>query len=310
MFISFKMSDYRPTLSLEASRELFSFSKWLFFNNSLFFMIHSSPNFIVGRIGGAQDLGTYTVAYEISNLPSTELAAPINRATFPGFASMKDIDEIASSYLKLLGMITLLILPVGVGIAAVAEPMVLALLGENWISAIPLMQVLAIYGAISATQTNNGVLWMALGRPRDLTIATIAFLALFFCSIVLLFEPYGVVAVGYSYLLAQITITAAGLWHTRSLLSAAWTDMRAVAWRPVVAAVIMYFGVIAIDGCFRLSGAWQRLFIESAAGAAVYIGITLSLWLLAKRPDSAESYCLSRIRTSLAVLVKRKDRDT
>ena len=75
-------------------------------------------------IEAANGLGIYSVSYEVSNLPSTELVAPINRVTLPGFAKMKDNDEILVSYLRLMGMITLLILPVGVGIAAVAEPLV------------------------------------------------------------------------------------------------------------------------------------------------------------------------------------------
>lgn len=308
VFISFKMSDYRPSLSLEASRELFNFSKWLFLNNSFYFLLHSGPNFVVGRIGGAKDLGTYTVAYEMSNLASTELAAPINRATFPGFASMKGVQEIASSYLKLLGVITLLVLPVGIGIAAVAEPMVLALLGENWISAIPLMQLLAIYGAISATQTNNGVLWMVLGRPRDLTIITAVFLAILFSSLVIFLERLGLVGIAYSYLLAQITAGGWALSHTRRLLNLSWSSLVVVIWRPVVGVVLMYFCVTSIDPYLRLHGPWQRLSLESVAGAAVYIGSTLSLWLVARRPSGPESYCVSVIRNSIATLARRAAR--
>ena len=170
VLVSYQMSRYRPRFALSASRELLHFSKWLFFNNTLFFLLHTGPNFLIGRVNGVSGLGIYTIAYEISNLPSSELVAPINRVTFPGLSKLGTRDGIASAYLKLFGMITLLILPVGIGIAAIAEPLVLALLGSKWVEAIPLIRVLAIYGAIAATQTNNGVTWMAMGRPRDITI--------------------------------------------------------------------------------------------------------------------------------------------
>ena len=108
VMISFVMSDYRPSLTLCARRELFHFSKWLLINNALYFMIHSGPNFVIGKLSGASGLGIYSISYEISNLPSTELVAPINRVTFPGFSKMKDLAEMEVAFLRIQGMIGLL----------------------------------------------------------------------------------------------------------------------------------------------------------------------------------------------------------
>lgn len=303
--ISYMMSHYRPSFTLAASRELFHFSKWLFLNNTLFFLLHSGPNFVIGRLSGALGLGIYTVAYEISNLPSSELVAPINRATFPGFSQMENNEAIAVSYLKLLGMISLLILPVGIGIAAVSEPMVLALLGDRWSAAVPLIQILAAYGAIAATQTNNGVVWMVLGRPRDVTIVTAIFLFIFFPALYFFLQAYGVLGAGYAYLVAAIATVPIGMWNTKRLLGLEWNALARVIWRPLVAAVAMFASVIGFDTMTGNYGVLPRLILESILGAVVYVTVTLTLWVVAGRSAGAESFCIDRVRAALSSLRER-----
>jgi O-antigen/teichoic acid export membrane protein len=183
LVMSYAMNDYRPRFSLAASRELLSFSKWLLINNILFFLLHRGCTFVIGRLYGASTLGIYTISYEISSLPSTELVAPINRVMFPGFSKMRDVDQISQAYLKLFGLLTLVILPIGIGIAAVASPLVATVLGDKWLAAIPVIQLLAIHGAIGATQGNNGVVWLALGHPRKLTAFAALFVLILFPSV-------------------------------------------------------------------------------------------------------------------------------
>ena len=80
--LSYTMQPYRPRVSLEATRELFNFSKWVFLLNCIGYMKERSSDWIIGRISGPMALGTFNISYELASLPSTELAAPINRAVF------------------------------------------------------------------------------------------------------------------------------------------------------------------------------------------------------------------------------------
>lgn len=296
---SFRMSDYRPKLSLSASRELFHFSKWLFLNNTFQFLQGNGCNFIIAKLYGATGVGIFSVAYEISNLPSTELVAPINRATFPGFSKMAEPALISASYLKLMGMIGLMILPVGVGIAAVADPLVRAVLGEKWLDAVPLIQLLAIYGAVTATQTNNSVVWMVMGRTREVTLMTAFFLLILGPGLYFFLGRYGVIGAGYAYLLAHIPTVPVAMRLTRGMLGFRWRDLWAVLWRPVLAVVLMYACVRGFDLHLAAHNPWVRLFVESAFGAVVYVATSLVLWLAAGRPQGAESFCLGKVSARL-----------
>ena len=68
--ISYAMHPYRPRFSLAGWNDLIHFSKWLLLVNFLNFVQNRSVNFIVGKVSGAPSLGLYSIAYEISTLPS------------------------------------------------------------------------------------------------------------------------------------------------------------------------------------------------------------------------------------------------
>ncbi|MBC7490379.1 MAG: lipopolysaccharide biosynthesis protein [Glaciimonas sp.] len=296
VWMSYAMNAYRPRFTLSAMKELFHFSKWMFLNNCLVFLMHDGCTFIIGRVFGATGLGIYSVSYEISNLPSTELVAPINRVTFPGFAKMVHTHEIADSYLRLLGMITLLILPVGIGIAAVAEPLVLAALGPKWITAIPLIAILGINGAISATQTNNGSVWLALGKPHLVTIVIFCFLLILFPGIYFCLGAFGVTGAGYAYLISQSVSVPLGMTVTKRLLKFKWLDVVRVVWRPLLASGAMYVAVGSLEHSIGQYNAWLRLAMDTGAGALTYLFVILSLWLISSRPNGAETFCLERAK--------------
>lgn len=295
LVMSYTMNDYRPRLTLEAAGELFRFSKWLLVNNALFFLLHNGCTFVIGRTFGTTDLGIYSVAYEISSLPSTELVAPINRATFPGFSKMNGTSEISRAYIKLFGMISLTILPVGIGIAAVAEPLVMTMLGSKWMAAVPLIQLLALHGAIGATQGNNGTVWLALGKPRATTAIAIFFLAILFPALYYFLKQYGVVGAGYAYILANVVTVPYGMYMSKTLLGFKWRELWGVAWRPFSAVCVMYVAVLMADTLTSVLPPIARLMINSVCGATTYIFLILLSWQLTGRPDGAEKYLLSRV---------------
>jgi PST family polysaccharide transporter len=305
LVMSYTMSSYRPRFSLAASSELFGFSKWLLINNILFFLLHRGCTFVIGRISGASALGIYTVSYEISSLPSTELVAPINRVMFPGFSKMRDAGQIADAYLKLFGLVMLTILPVGIGIAVVADPLVLTVLGEKWRAAVPVIQLLAIHGAIGATQGNNGVVWLALGFPRTTTALAVLFLAVLFPALYFFMNAYGVIGVGLAYILAHIVTVPYSMALLKKVLKFDWGSLFAVAWRPSIAVAVMYAAVCWVDMLLEIQPPLLRLLFDSLAGALVYGTVVLLGWMAAGSPDGPERFVLSKLAASWAALSRK-----
>lgn len=155
--LSFGMHPYRPRLTLQRWRELFGYTKWLLLNNVLIFLNNRGADFVIGRVSGSHALGLYSVSYELANLPTTELVHPIQRAMFPGYSQLADDPpRLRQTFLDVLGLIAILTVPIGLLIGALAEPFVLTLLGSQWVAAVPLVQLLSVFGVVRALHGPTG----------------------------------------------------------------------------------------------------------------------------------------------------------
>jgi lipopolysaccharide exporter len=299
VLLSYIVSPYRLRFSLKAKSELFHSSKWLVVNNMLAFLNGRAAEFVIGKLAGVGGLGVYTISSEISTLPTTELVAPINRAAFPGYSRLaQDIEKLRNSFLGVISMIALFALPAGIGIVSVADVMVPAVLGWKWLAAIPLIQVLAIYGVLGALQTNVIYVYLAVGRPRIITlVAGLQFLAL----LALLFPAtwyWGAIGAAWAFLATAILMLPINQALIARQLQLSLKGYGARLWRPFVAALIMAFTIYVLKRNFSLehqSAAYVlALLCYITLGAAVYICALYVLWRMASRPDGAERFCLVR----------------
>jgi lipopolysaccharide exporter len=304
MALSYYVQDYRPRFSLAAENELFHFSKWLLINNALVFLNNRAAHFVVGKVAGAQALGLYSIAYEISNLPTTELVAPINRAAFPGYSRLAhDPHGLRQSFLNVISMIALFALPAGIGIALIADLIVPTFLGWKWLAAIPLIQVLAIYGIIVALQTNIGYVYLAVGKPRILTAVAGVQLLLLLALLLPASSRYGAMGAAWAFLGTVTVMVPVNQVLIMQQLKIPLREYGAKLWRPFAACAAMTLAVHAIKSALppapQTGATVLALLICLAAGAMAYTLTLYGLWRLTARPEGAERFCLLRIERVL-----------
>lgn len=100
-------------------------------------------NLIVGRMLGADALGYYSRAYQFLMLPALMVGKAVSSVLFPTMASLQDQPErVGRAYLRAVGLIALLTLPVSGFLIIVAPELVRFLLGDGWISMIVPFQIL------------------------------------------------------------------------------------------------------------------------------------------------------------------------
>ena len=293
--LSYVLHPYRPRFSLAAHRDLFRFSSWLLVNNLLTFLMHRTTDLVLGRASGSGALGIYNVAYEISNLPTTELIFPISRAVFPGYSKMAgSIDELRQAFIDVLSVTLLFVIPAGLAIAAMADPIVHVLLGDKWTEAVPLIQVLAVFGVLRASSANSGPMYLALGSPLLLALMTGLFLVVMGLGLWVLVPLHGALGAAFAMLLAgaiAVPMLFAGI-ARRLTLSA--IVLAGAIWRPLCGALVMGASLVLVQHQLAASSmrSLVQLLILPPLGLAVYIGAVLAMWRLAGRPHGGESYLL------------------
>lgn len=300
VLLSYYVHPYRPRLSLAARGELLHFSKWLLLNNLLVLARERSGDFVIGRLAGAHNLGLYSVAYELSFLPATELVAPINRAVFPAYARLAgDPGRLKEHFLRVLGVIAVLVLPAGAGIALTAHLFVPLLLGTKWLDAVPVIQVLALSGVLGALQTNFGSAYLAIGRPRITSEMMALNLLILIPLLIVLTRTHGSLGAAWAVLAASAVMVGANVWRLMTTLDLRARTLLAGLHRPFVATPVMAVAIATLPGFDAGTSATGDnvlpLLAAVVTGAATYIAALLGLWALENRPRGAERDLLDRL---------------
>ena len=297
--LSYLVHPYRPKITLSAWNDMFHFSKWLLFSNILGFLRIRSSDFIIGKIIGPHALGLFSISYEISNLPTSELSAPINRAVFPAYAKLShDARALRQNFLNVLSILAILVLPIGTGMAVLSGPLVLFVLGEKWIESAPLITLLAFSGIVSATQSNTASIYLAIKRPNLLTLMHGVSLLILVPLTIWLSGLYGVVGAAWAYIITAIFSLPLNYAIVFALLRIKVSMFLFYVWRPVVSTLIMYQATSNYleysKELFVNSPVILPLFTSVLVGAIVYCVAILAFWQLSSRPDGAEGYLIKK----------------
>lgn len=302
--LSYAMHPYRPRWSRERWRELFGFSKWLLINNALQFLTQRGPIFVLGRLGGAQSAGIFHIAYDLAMLTTSELVTPINRAMLPGYARMNSGEgRLTDGYLDVLGIVAVIALPCGLGIAATATVLVPFALGQQWNVAVPVVETLASAGAIMCLLANTAPAFLALGRPSLVTFLGVIRNLVLLPGLIFGALHSGINGVATAILATTILMAPLNFGLVVKTLGIPWTAIIFAVIRPIFAAGSMYLLLHIYLVPHILIGAniaiiLQALFAVSF-GAVAYVTVLLTLWALFGGRTSAEAYLIEFVGQAL-----------
>ena len=225
----------------------------------------------VGGFLGTAQLGYYSMAFRVAELPYWAITEPVAKVTFPGFARMSHRGEsVTASFLSVLRLVALVACPLGILLSATAEPFTMTVFGSEWLPMIGVLAILGVWGTLGHVEATIGWLMNSVDRAGLNAGTSAAVLPAFLAGVVLaaMFGSIETVAwVMLAHNAASLTI--------RMGAAARWLDvplreqLRAV--RPVV------FGCLAAWPAARVVSdalEWAApltLITALAAGAVAYL---------------------------------------
>jgi O-antigen/teichoic acid export membrane protein len=299
--LSYIMHPMRPRLSLVRMRSMLSFSSWNLVRGIGGYLSENLHRWLVGRRENTSIMGSYTYASDIAAMPSTELLAPMNRVLFPMFVAVKDdAQKLKQMVLLAIGVQTLVGIPAGVGLALVAPELVLTMLGAQWMSAVPFVQILGCINVISAISASGGYVLLALGRAKITAFHSWGQVIVFVLLSMLLIPAGGAMAIAE----IRLIVAALGLLIFIYLIkrehpSWRFLEFLACIWRPMLASAAMALVLLAVPATPSLP-VMAQLLLKSALGALIYSLALTALWLFSGRKDGAEAYLLGKARSVIS----------
>lgn len=308
VFLSYRMHPMRPRFSFEKLGDIFGVSVWMLIRSIGSYLDNNLHKMLVGRRSGTTTMGGYTLAEEISAMPSGELLAPINRVLFPAFVAAKgNPTELKRLFLLAQGVQTLVGIPVAAGLAMVAHEAVLILLGEKWLLAVPFLQMLALANVVQAITTSGSYVMITLGEVRNVALLAWVRVAIFVLAVFLAIPSADALQIAGVRVITVFSGLALALWLVmRTMRNVSFREISSTIARPLAGAAIMvivlYFGISSTPLALA-----PALLLKIFTGIVVYSVSVMLLWWLAGKPTGTESYLIEKITNAIVRLKKNPD---
>jgi O-antigen/teichoic acid export membrane protein len=247
VFISYFIHGYRPRIEFERQKaeDMFDFGKWMFISSVFTFLYSQGDDAFVGWAFAASTLGFYQISYRFSNAPATEVAQVISRVAFPALSKVQeDINQLTEGYLRVLQLSTATSLPIALGIISVAPQFVRTVFGDQWSPMIPLVKILAIYGAVRTFEANNGAVFRAVGKPNMEVKVKICKTVIIVLIIYPAAEIFDILGVAYAIIASSIIVLPVSAYLIISVTEVNVRIITKIITPPLIGSIGMYIIVV------------------------------------------------------------------
>ncbi len=208
-------SNWKPTLSLNMQKLKihWAFGSKLLITDIFTTIFNDFYKIILGKFFSLNQLGLYTRARSLQELPNGIIFNAINRVMFPILSSIQHEEtKLKNAYRQIISIVSYFIVPLLSLMAIIAEPLIVSLLTNKWIDAVPFFKILVLAGIISPIQAYLLNIFKVKGRS-DLVLK-IAFYEFF----LILFALIPSFWFGIYWLLWSIVIVAIAKTFITSIL--------------------------------------------------------------------------------------------
>lgn len=151
--------------SMKSFKELFNFGYKLLFSGLLDTIYKEIYYVVIGRFYSAADLGQYTRAQQFNIIFSSNLTSVVQRVSYPALSSIQEEPErLREAYRRVIKLTMLVTFACMLGLAAVAKPLILILIGEKWLPAVSYLQIICFSGMLYPLHAINLNILQVKGR--------------------------------------------------------------------------------------------------------------------------------------------------
>lgn len=299
MLVLFLTVKWKPRLCFAAERVrgMFAFGWKLLCASLLDTVFNNLYGLLIGKIYNEELLGSYNRGEQFPKLIATNLGAAIQAVLLPAFsAKQDDTAAVREMVRRAIRLSSFAVIPMLLGLFAVADTLVQALLGEKWMICVPFLRIMCISYCFWPIHITNLQAINAVGRSDIFLKLEIVKKALSLLALVvgMQFNVYIMVCLKAFQDFVCTFINAA---PNRKLLGYSifhqWMDVMPSA----LLSAVMCAAVMGVGGWLPDMSVWLKLAVQILLGAGVYTALA---WIF-----KMESFCY--LSGMLKNLLRRRD---
>lgn len=302
---SYWLTPYRPGFSFASWRGILGFSVWITLNQIVSVVGTRFDNFVVAGFLGTATFGAYNVGNNIASMLTQQAIQPLERVFFPSFVQIADnARRLKAAFVKAQASLFAIGLPLGVGLALVAKPLVLVALGSKWLIAATVIATIAPILGVQVVFAPVSALAYTLGETRYLFNRGVWQMVIRVPTVVFGVYYYGLPGLLVARILSGgLLLSGMNMFLVHRLIGlSAWEQIRSV-WRSIFSVVLMIGAFYGAIGGWTAAGMGNEpmhvLILGTIVGAIAYALAHLTAWLLSGRPSDgieAEVFAIVRRR--------------
>jgi len=226
---------------------------------------------VIGKVFSAKELGNYTRAQQISQLPSQNITGVLQRVTFPVLSSIQDEDgRLQKSYRKILKLSAFAIFPMMLCLSAIADPLVRILLGDKWEGCIILLQIVCFAMMWYPIHAINLNLLQVKGRS-DLFLRLEIFKKIIGVSVLCLTIPHGVVWMVSGSIITSMFCLVINTYYTGKLINVGYLIQMRDLFPIFLVSLVMWTGIHV--STMHVTNIYIRLIVGILVGLLLFFAL-------------------------------------
>lgn len=264
-------APWRPKgkVTREAFNYLFGFGNKLLLSSLLDVIYNNLYQIIIGKKFTPAIVGQFTQANQLASIPASTMTGIIQRVTYPMFSQLQDDEtKMESAYRLTLKISTIVIFPLIIGLALIAQPLLTSILGEQWQFAASLLSVLCLGYMLHPVHAINLNLLQVMGRS-DLFLKLEVIKKIIGIIILFLTIPFGVLAMCFGFTITSYIALICNTYYTAKLTNISqlqqFKDLFPIWFSVVICAVLGYFA-----GIYLQSNQWLQIVVNLLVALICY----------------------------------------
>ena len=230
---------------------------------------------VIGKLYTPTNLAYYEKGQSFPTLIVSNINASIDSVLLPTMSGVQDSRESVKAITRRAILTSsYLMWPMMVGLAVVAKPLVVLLLTEKWLSAVPFLQITCFALGLEPLQTANLNAIKAVGRS-DIFLKLEILKKTISIAILLLSMRFGIKAIAVSGLAYSVIATMFNAAPNRKLLGYSYFEQVKDILPPFVLSLLM--GIVVYPIALIPMPMILTLLAQVVAGAVFYVGMSANL---------------------------------
>lgn len=221
VILSFLVLKPHPSFVFEPAKtsHILGRGKWVTASGIFGYIFHNGSDIVIGKFLSSFSLGLYQVGYKISTLTITEVGDIISRVVFPVFAKIAgDTKRLRRAFFRTFIVVCLITLPFGFVLFFFPQTIISVLLGNQWIAAVPVVKVLALFGVVRAISGTCTPLFLAVKKQNYAMVVMFVSLCFFGALIIPLVKHFGIIGASYALLIGAVFSLPISAYYTLKIL--------------------------------------------------------------------------------------------